>query len=102
MEEKKEIPELEKYYAVRSDYTRMYQDAYRDKVYINEKERTVIIEVDDIYEYYTNDDWIPQGNDDENSGNEDDEEESEKYDFDFSDQDIADSWNSASSIFRER
>ena len=93
MEEKKEIPELEKYYAVRSDYTRMYQAAYRDKVYINEKERTVIIEVDDIYEYYTNDDWIPQGNDDKNSGNEDDGEESEKYDFDFSDQDIADSNN---------
>ncbi len=41
MEEKKEIPELEKYYAVRADYTRMYQDAYRDKVYINEKESRI-------------------------------------------------------------
>lgn len=93
MEEKKEIPEREKYYAVRSNYTSMYQDAYRNKVYINEKERSVIIEVDDIYEYYTNDDWIPQVSNEGNSDDEDDEEESEKYDFDFSDQDIADSNN---------
>ena len=60
MEEKKEISEHEKYYAVRANYTSIYQDAYRNKVYINEKERSVIIEVDDIYEYYTNDDWLPQ------------------------------------------
>ena len=52
MEEKIEISEHEKYYAVRANYTSVYQDAYRNKVYINEKERSVIIEVDDIYEYF--------------------------------------------------
>ena len=93
MEEKKEISEHEKYYAVRANYTSIYQDAYRNKVYINEKERSVIIEVDDIYEYYTNDDWLPQGNDEENSDEEYDEEVSEKSDYDFTDQDIADSNN---------
>ena len=93
MEEKKEISEHEKYYAVRANYTSIYQDAYRNKVYINEKERSVIIEVDDIYEYYTNDDWLPQGSNEENSDEEYDEEESEKSDFDFTDQDIADSNN---------
>ena len=36
MEEKKEISEHEKYYAVRANYTSIYQDAYRNKVYINE------------------------------------------------------------------
>ena len=93
MEEKKEISEHEKYYAVRANYTSIYQDAYRNKVYINEKERSVIIEVDDIYEYYTNDDWLPQGSNEENSDEEYDEEESEKSDFDFTDKDIADSNN---------
>ena len=93
MEEKKEIPEREKYYAVRANYTSMYQDAYRNKVYINEKERSVIIEVDDIYEYYTNDDWLPQDNNEENSDEEYDEGDSEKSDYDFTDQDIADSDN---------
>ncbi len=93
MEDKKEISEHEKYYAVRANYTSIYQDAYRNKVYINEKERSVIIEVDDIYEYYTNDDWLPQDNNEENSDEENDEEESEKSDFDFTDQDIADSNN---------
>ena len=96
MAEKKEAPECDKYFYIRSNFVKLYQQAYYNKVYINENDKSIIVEVDDVYEDFTNDDWLPQGKENEDSDEEPEEEEVAESDFDFSDQDIYDSDNNYS------
>ena len=93
MAEKKEVSERDKYFYIRSNFVKLYQQAYYNKVYINENDKSIIVEVDDVFEEFTNDDWLPQGNENEDSDNEPEEEEVAESDFDFTDQDIYDSDN---------
>ena len=60
---KKEIPERDKYYLIRTNDLGLYHDAYINRVYINENDKTITIKVDASFEYYTNDDWLPEEDD---------------------------------------
>ena len=73
MAEKKEAPECDKYFYIRSNFVKLYQQAYYNKVYINENDKSIIVEVDDVYEDFTNDYLIPQGKENEDSDEEPEE-----------------------------
>ena len=42
MAEKKEVSERDKYFYIRSNFVKLYQQAYYNKVYINENDKSII------------------------------------------------------------